>query len=159
LPGVGYGVEISSGPVNAAQLRQMVPHDGKVVTMRLSGAAIIEVLEQAVENCYTADAAVKVGEMIQVGGIGFDYDPNYVKGERVVRIRLNTGRWDPKVTYTVVTNTMLARGGHNYREFRGGKDIIEGRSQYEVIRDWFGKHSPIEVPPSGRIRKLRKLKP
>lgn len=159
LPGVGYGVAIPPGPVTAAQLRQMIPHDGKVVTMRLSGSAVTAILEQAVENCYTADAAVKVGGMIQVGGIEFDYDPNHTKGERVVRTRLDAGRWDPKATYTVATNTMLAKGGHNYRGFLGGKDIIEGRSQYEVIRDWFGKHSPIEVPPPGRIKKLRELKP
>jgi 5'-nucleotidase/UDP-sugar diphosphatase len=159
LPGVGYGVAIPPGPVTAAQLRQMIPHDGKVVTMRLSGVAITEILKQAVENCYTADAAVKVGGMIQVSGIRFDYDPNHAKGERVVRIRLDTGRWDPKAVYTVATNTMLAKGGHNYREFLGGKDISDGRNQYEVIRDWFGKHSPIKVPPPGRIRRLRELKP
>jgi 2',3'-cyclic-nucleotide 2'-phosphodiesterase (5'-nucleotidase family) len=155
LPGVGYGVAIPPGPVTAAQLRQMVPHDGKVVTMKLSGMAITAILEQAVENCYTADAAVKVGGMIQVGGIEFDYDPNRTKGERVVRVVCAGKPLDPKAMVTVATNTMLARGGHNYREFLGGKNISEGRSQYEVIRDWFGKHSPVECPRPGRIRELR----
>lgn len=50
LPGVGYGVAIPPGPVTAAQFRQMVPHEGKVVTMRLTGKQVVEVLEQAVEN-------------------------------------------------------------------------------------------------------------
>ena len=57
LPGVGYGVAIPPGPITAAQLRQLVPHEGKVVTMRLSGIQIIEVLEQAVENVFTDDPA------------------------------------------------------------------------------------------------------
>jgi hypothetical protein len=38
-------------------------------------------------------------------------------------------------------------------------DISDGRNQYEVIRVWFGKHSPIEVSPPGRIRRLRESKP
>jgi len=45
LPGVGYGVAIPPGPVTAAQLRQMVPHEGNVVTMRLTGAQVVDVLE------------------------------------------------------------------------------------------------------------------
>jgi len=64
LPGVGYGVALPPGSVTAAQLRQMVPHEGKVVTMRLSGAQVSEVLEQAVENTFTDDPAAKVGGMI-----------------------------------------------------------------------------------------------
>lgn len=89
--------------------------------MKLPGAVIAEILEQSVENCYTADAAIKVGGMIQVGGIVFNYDPNRARGNRVVRIRLDAGRWDTKLMYTVATNTMLAKGGHNYQGFLGGE--------------------------------------
>lgn len=65
LPGVGYGVAIPPGAITAAQLRQMVPHEGKVVTIRLSGTQIIEALEQTVESVFADDPAVKVGGMIQ----------------------------------------------------------------------------------------------
>jgi 2',3'-cyclic-nucleotide 2'-phosphodiesterase (5'-nucleotidase family) len=77
----------------------------------------------------------------------------------VVRVVCAGKPLDPKAMVTVATNTMLAKGGHNYRGFLSGKDISEGRSQYEVIRDWFGKHSPVEVPRPGRISKLREFKP
>ena len=91
LPGVGYGIAIPPGPITAAQLRQLVPHDGKVVTMRLSGARIIEVLEQAVENVLSDDPAVKVGGMIQVSGLRFSYDDQRPKGHRIGSIERTEG--------------------------------------------------------------------
>ncbi len=159
LPGVGYGVAIPAGPITAAQLRQMVPHEGKVVTMRLSGAQVIEVLEQAVENTFTDNHAMKVGGMIQVGGIRFRYDPALANGQRVWHVERVGGKWEPMAEYTVVTNTMMAGGGHNYRTLTKGQKQAEHGSQYETIRRWFEKNSPVTTPPNGRIEKVAMTKP
>jgi 2',3'-cyclic-nucleotide 2'-phosphodiesterase (5'-nucleotidase family) len=154
LPGVGYGVAIPTGAITAAQLRQMVPHEGKVVTMRLSGTQIIEALEQAVENVFTDDPAVKVGGMIQVGGIRFRYDPKLAKGHRVWHVDRTAGRWNPLDEYTVVTNTMMAGGGHNYQALTKGEKREEHGSQYEMIRLWMARQDTVTTPPSGRIEKV-----
>ena len=153
LPGVGYGVAIPVGPITAAQLRQMVPHEGKVVTMRLSGAQIIDVLEQAVENTFTDDQAVKVGGMIQVSGIRFRYDPKLAKGSRVWHVERTEGRWNPKDEYTVATNTMMAGGGHNYLPLTKGGMRAEHATQYEMTREWVEKNSPVSTPKPGRIER------
>lgn len=155
LPGVGYGVAISPGPVTAAQLRQLAPHDGKVVTMKLPGRKILDVLEQAVENTFTDDPAVKVGGMIQVSGLRFAYDPDRPKGGRVRRVELTGGDWDPDAEYTVATNGMLAAGGHNYAALKEGTNRKEHAGQYETIRDWFGKHWPVSTPEPGRIERAK----
>ena len=52
LPGVGYGVAIPAGPIAESTLRNLIPHDAKVVTMQLSGREILETLEQAVKNTF-----------------------------------------------------------------------------------------------------------
>ncbi len=156
LPGVGYGVAIPPGEVTAGQLRQLLPHDGKVVTMRLTGREVIEVLEQAVENTYSADPAVKVGGMIQVSGIRFRYDPGKGKGERVVSVERTDGKWDPAAEYTVATNSMLAAGGHNYQTLTKGRELAEQGSQYEAIRKWFRTNSPVAAPEPGRIERAKK---
>jgi 2',3'-cyclic-nucleotide 2'-phosphodiesterase (5'-nucleotidase family) len=44
LPGVGYGVALQPGPVTAEALRDLVPHESKVVTLTLTGAQIREIL-------------------------------------------------------------------------------------------------------------------
>jgi 2',3'-cyclic-nucleotide 2'-phosphodiesterase (5'-nucleotidase family) len=157
LPGVGYGVAIAAGDITAAQLRQMVPHEGQVVTMRLSGTQIIEVLEQAVENVFTDDPAVKVGGMIQVGGIRFRYDPKMTKGHRIWHVERTVGRWDPMAEYTVATNTMMAGGGHNYQILTKGEKRAEHGSQYEMIRQWMGSKESVATPPSGRIERAAKI--
>jgi 2',3'-cyclic-nucleotide 2'-phosphodiesterase (5'-nucleotidase family) len=151
LPGVGYGVAIPPGPVTAAQLRQLAPHDGKVVSMRLPGRKVLDVLEQAVENTFTDDPSVKVGGMIQVSGLRFTYDPDRPKGERVRRVELTGGTWDAGAEYTVATNGMLAAGGHNYATLKEGTARKEHAGQYETIRHWFGRHSPVSTPGPGRI--------
>ena len=152
LPGVGYGVAIPPGPVTAAQLRQLAPHEGKVVTLRLSGHQVLEILEQAVENAHSSDPAVKVGGMVQVSGLRFEYDPARPRGQRVRRVERTEGRWDPDAEYVVATNGMLAAGGHNYAALKVGTGRTEHGGQYEAIRDWFGKHSPVSTPPLGRTR-------
>ena len=153
LPGVGYGLAIPPGPVTAALLRQLVPHDGQVVTMRLKGAQVREVLEQAVENAFTDDPTVKVGGMIQVSGLRFRYDPSAAKGRRVWSVERVDGRWDDDADYTVATNSMLAAGGHNQRTLTEGGKPAERGSQYDLIREWFGKNPPVSAPKSGRIVK------
>lgn len=154
LPGVGYGVAIPPGDVRASALRQLVPHDGKVVTLRLTGAEIVEVLEQAVENTFTADPAAKVGGMIQISGLRFRYDPGAPKGSRVVEVRHAGGVLKPSAEVTVATNSMLAAGGHNYRTLPRGRGRAEHGSQYETIRAWFVEHSPIHAPEPGRVERV-----
>ena len=123
LPGVGYGVAIPPGPITAAQLRQLVPHDGKVVTMRLPGSRIMEILEQALENVFTKDSAVKVGGMIQVSGVRFKYRSSLAMGHRITEINCPERRWNPADDFVVATNTMLA----------------SGRTQSEIVPTWCGR--------------------
>ena len=151
LPGVGYGVAIPPGPITAAQLRQLDPHEGKLVTMRLSGAQILFVLEQAVTNVFTNDPKLKVGGMIQVSGIRFQYDPERALGKRVVKVELTEGNWEPDQLYRVATNSMLAKGGHNQRTFLQGQDLQEHGSQFEAVKLWFAHNASIRTPELGRI--------
>lgn len=153
LPGVGYGVAIPPGPITAAQLRQLVPHDGKVVTMRLHGSHIIDLLEQAVENVFSSDPAVKVGGMIQLSGLRFAYRPASAKDHRVAEIERVDGKWDAGADYLIATNSMLAQGGHNQATFRHGRSIQEHDSQYATIRRALLKRQEVAAPALGRIRR------
>lgn len=155
LPGVGYGVAIPTGAITAAQLRQMVPHEGQVITLRLTGEQIIEVLEQAVENVFTEDPAIKVGGMIQVGGLRFRYDPTLLKGQRVLHVEMPQDRWNSMDKYTVATNSMMAGGGHNFQTLTIGEARTEHGSQYEMIRRWIAKQDAVATPPLGRIEKAK----
>ena len=154
LPGVGYGVAVPPGPITAAQLRQLIPHDGKVVTMRLPGARIIEILEQAIENVVTDDPTVKVGGMLQLSGLRFKYRATNPKGHRITSVEQTTCKWNPAADFLIATNSMLAQGGHNQDAFRHGESIKEHASQYYMIKRAFRRDSPMKTPTLGRIEKV-----
>ena len=46
LPGVGYGVAIPPGAITAAHLRQLVPHEGTLVSMQLTGRRLVKCLSR-----------------------------------------------------------------------------------------------------------------
>ena len=68
LPGLGYGVALHPGPISAASLRNLLPHDGAVWIMRLTGSHIRQVLEQAIENTVTTECVAKY-----FGSIGIEH--------------------------------------------------------------------------------------
>lgn len=156
LPGVGYGVAIPPGPITAAQLRQLIPHDGHVVTMRLSGSELREILEQAVENVFTNDLDQKVGGMIQVSGLRFGYDPDRPRGKRILEIQLDGAELSAEREYCVATNSMLAGGGHRQETFTRGREVQRHDRQYETIKRHFQQQQSVTPPADTRIRQLEK---
>ena len=119
--------------------------------MTLSGNQVHEVLEQAVENVFTNEPRMKVGGMIQVSGLRFTYDSSRERGSRVTRTDVGDHRLQNDATYRVVTNSMLASGGHNQQTLKQGREVREHGSQYETIKEWFRHNSPIRTPTLGRI--------
>ncbi len=141
LPGVGYGVAIPTGPITAESLRNLVPHESKVVTMRLTGVQVRAILAQAVENAYTSDPLRKVGGMIQVSGLHFTHDQTKVLEDSL----------EPARVYRVATNSMLAAGGHRYGTFLDGKGQEEQGSQFQMIANWIKTQKTVHTPDDVRI--------
>jgi 2',3'-cyclic-nucleotide 2'-phosphodiesterase (5'-nucleotidase family) len=138
--------------VTAEALRNMLPHDSQRVMMMLTGAQLREILEQAVENVVTDDSEKKVGGMIQVSGMTFAYNPAKPYPNRVQSAHVEGQALRSDQVYRVATNSLLAGGGHRYRTFLAGQDRQERGSQYELLREWFSRQSPIQAPPPGRIQ-------
>ena len=89
--------------------------------------------------------------MIQISGIRFKYEPGAAMGKRVASVEVEHGSWSLAQTYSIATNSMLSKGGHNQKTFLQGLRIQEHGSPYEVIRDWIARNSPIKTPELGRI--------
>lgn len=153
LPGVGYGIALQPGPISAAGLRNLVPHESKVVTLNVSGAQVREILEQSLENVFTSKTTDKVGGMVQVSGIRFAFDAGKPPGQRVRSIRRSDGDWDEAASYRVATNSLLAQGGHNYRTLEQVTNKTEHGLQYHMIRRWMQARSPVTAPEPGRIER------
>lgn len=153
LPGVGYGTAIPPGPIQAGDLRNLIPHESKTVTMTLTGAQIREILEQSLENTYTESSRKKVGGIVQVSGLRFKYQPDNSYPHRVTEVTVNGKKLKHSRNYQVATNTLLAGGGHHYRTFLEGKNIEEGQPQYEVVKLAIQQRETLRTPKPGRIEK------
>jgi 5'-nucleotidase/UDP-sugar diphosphatase len=158
LPGLGYGVAIQKGVITANELRNLIPHDAAVFTMKLTGTQIREVLEQAIENVFTTDATKKVGGMIQVSGLRFSYDATLSRGGRVKEIFVGDKPLEKPRSYTVAINALLAEGGHNQKTFILGAEKREVGKQYETVKKWIAAQKIVSVPPSNRITKIAENK-
>lgn len=153
LPGVGYGTAIPPGPIQAGDLRNLIPHESKTVTMTLTGSQILEILEQSLENTYTDSSRKKVGGVVQVSGLRFKYQPEKSYPKRITEVSVNGKKLERKRNYQVATNTLLAGGGHNYTTFLEGKNIEEGERQYEVVKLAILQREALRTPKPGRIEK------
>ena len=153
LPGVGYGTAIPPGPIQAGDLRNLIPHESKTVTMTLTGAQILEILEQSLENTYTDSTRKKVGGLVQVSGLRFKYQPENFYPHRITEATVNGKKLERKQSYQVATNTLLAGGGHNYKTFLEGNNIEEGEPQYEVVKLAIQQRETLRAPKPGRIEK------
>lgn len=151
LPGVGYGVALLSGAISVAALRNLIPHESKIVRMRLKGRQVREILEQSVENVLTDDPKVKVGGMIQVSGLTFRYDPRRRFGERILEVSVGGKALTPDTAYTVATNSMLADGGHNYTTFTAGVERRQHEQQFEIVEQSLRAKKTVLPPAPGRI--------
>ena len=153
LPGVGYGVALQPGQISTAQLRNLLPHDSAIWTMRLTGDEIRDVLEQSIENFSTKDPTKKVGGMIQVSGLQFSYNPDAEFNQRVQSVTVQGQPLEPRRWYRVATNALLAEGGHNYKTFKHARDRREAGKQFEMIKAWIAARGNVAAPPTDRILK------
>jgi 5'-nucleotidase / UDP-sugar diphosphatase len=155
LPAARYGVAIRQGPITAEALRNLIPHEGRVVVLNLRGGQIRDILEQSLENVYASDPRKRVGGIVQVSGMRFSYDPQGATMQRVRNISLDRDWFDLERSYRVATESVLADGGYNCRQFRYGEDSEDYGDLFGVVRRAIEASGRIRVPELDRIRAER----
>lgn len=106
---------IQKGQYTLGDLYEMLPWDNYIMTMKLTGAQVKEILENGV--------TLKYG-IVQASGLKFKYDSSKKAGERVYNITLPNGKpINMKAEYTVAVNDYLQTGGDEYSAFTKGKDV------------------------------------
>jgi 2',3'-cyclic-nucleotide 2'-phosphodiesterase (5'-nucleotidase family) len=133
---------IPKGRITREQVFTLLPFDNILVTMKLTGKQILEILEQ--------NAKLEHG-ILQVSGMEIRYDLSEPAGSRVREVYIGRRSLDPKKTYTVTTIDFLAAGGDAFSPFKEGKNIMYGTALRDVIVSYLEKHSPISPRIEGRI--------
>lgn len=137
-------------PVTYADLFAVLPFSNEVVVKSVSGAALLDALEQQFGEERTR--SMQVSE-----GFTYAYDPTRPPGQRVHRssVRIHGATLDPARQYRLVTNNFLWGGGDGLVALRAGTDAVTSGIDVDIVADYFSRHSPVRPARQDRIRRTR----
>lgn len=171
LNGGALRTSIEAGDVTLGDLRNVMPFDNQLCTVKVTGKQLLEALEAA-----TQDTPEEMGGFPQVSGIAYSINTAvpYVKGEqypdstyyapanpgsRVTITDVGGKGFDLQGTYTIATINFIAQGGDTYYCFAEAANESYrgiGYVDYQAIRHFLKDELGGTVPdkyaePQGRI--------
>ncbi len=152
MPGVGYGVTLQTGAITREALYTLIPHPAKLVTMRLTGENILEILEQSATNQAPGDPRLIVGGLVQTAGLAWNVDFAQPPGSRVSAVYARGEAIRKEENYYIGTNAGMASGLHRYTAFTKGHDVLIHDIQVnELVERAFTKMKTVRPPRLGDI--------
>ena len=146
----GIRASIAAGTVTYGDVINVSPYGNYVVTKKLTGAQIKEMLETSLtiqKNCIVANDSGEwdawpndSGSYLQVGGITVRFDPAQPAGERVLSVQKEGQELDDTKEYTVAVNNYLA-GSDSYPQLAGAAEVGEYSCCEELLIQFFEQGS------------------
>ena len=146
----GIRASIAAGTVTYGDVINVSPYGNYVVTKKLTGAQIKEMLESSLtiqKNCIVANDSGEwdawpndSGSYLQVGGIIVRFDPAQPAGERVLSVQKDGQELDDTKEYTVAVNNYLA-GSDSYPQLANAAEIGEYSCCEELLIRFFEQGS------------------
>ena len=146
----GIRASIAAGTVTYGDVINVSPYGNYVVTKKLTGAQIKEMLETSLtiqKNCIVANDSGEwdawpndSGSYLQVGGITVSFDPAQPAGERVLSVQKDGQELDDTKEYTVAVNNYLA-GSDSYPQLADAAEIGEYSCCEELLIRFFEQGS------------------
>ena len=148
--GIRVPIDFSGeGAVTYAALYAVQPFNNHLVTMTLTGAQVLRLLEQ--------QWSVSGLRRLQISkGSGFAYNLEQPEGARIVRdsVVINGQPLQSERDYRVTVNSFLADGGDNLPILREGRNRTVGVPILEALVGYFGRHAPVAVGVERRVRRI-----
>jgi 5'-nucleotidase len=155
----GLRSDLSSGQsVSFGQLFGVLPFNNTLVTMDLTGAQLLRLLEQQWERPQPAG-----GRILPVSrGFAYAWDASMPEGSapgtghRVVpgSMRLGGVPIAMEQSYRVTVNSFMASGGDALSVFKQGSNVQEGETDLVVVRQYLRQQGVVPAPQLGRIQRI-----
>ncbi len=142
----------ADGQVRYEDLFSVQPFYNNLVTMTLSGAQFVQLLEQQ----WLGQPTV-AGRVLQVSrGFGYTWDAGKPPGQRVVAdsLRLNGQPITATAALRVTVNGFMASGGDNFTVLRAGREPRTGMMDIDAF-EIFVKNNPTLAP--GALNRVTRL--
>ena len=146
----GIRASIAAGTVTYGDVINVSPYGNYVVTKKLTGTQIKEMLETSLtiqKNCIAANDSGEwdawpndSGSYLQVGGIVVRFDPAQPMGARVLSVQKDGQELDDTKEYTVAVNNYLA-GSDSYPQLADAAEVGEYSCCEELLIQFFEQGS------------------
>jgi len=147
-----------NGPVTFGQLYSVMPFNNSLVSMDLTGAQLLRLLEQQWEQPQPSHGNVLSGSA------NFTYAWDAAKpagatpgtGQRVVpgSMRLNGAPVEMAQVYRITVNSFMADGGDNFAILRSGANRQSSGVDLDALSGYFKAAGTLTPPPLGRVRRI-----
>jgi 5'-nucleotidase len=141
----------ADGLVRYENLFAVQPFYNNLVTMTVSGAQVLTLLEQQWKG------QDERGRIMQVSkGFSYSWDAKRPMGERVVpgSVRLNGQPLDPMASYRITVNAFMASGGDNFVILKDGKDVRTGVMDVDALEAFVRANPTLAPGPMDRIARV-----
>jgi 5'-nucleotidase len=136
----------AAGDVTYGESFAVQPFGNNLMTITMTGADILEVLEQQFDNPSAGQNRILSASK----GFTYSWAPSAAKGKKVSDAKLDGTGINPTSTYRVTVNNFLADGGDLFTAFVKGKDRLGGVVDLDALEAAFAK-GPLSPPAQDRI--------
>ncbi|HTV23110.1 MAG TPA: 5'-nucleotidase C-terminal domain-containing protein, partial [Polyangiaceae bacterium] len=134
-----------AGSASWGELFTIQPFGNSLVSMQLSGAQVVALLEQQW-------LGQPVPRQLQISGLTYTWDATAPDGRKIVEVLQDGTPLDPDAEYSVSVNDFIAAGGDNFTLLTGGRDQVGGPIDLDAFVTFLAAQTqPIALPALGRI--------
>ena len=139
-------------PVTYAQIYSVMPFGNQLIVKSVTGDMMIQILEEQ----FGADRF----RIMQVSrGFSYAYDLSRPRGQRIDRqsVRIDGKPLEPARQYRLATSNFLWDSGDGMftlSKVPSTRSVFVG-VDYDILADYFSRHSPVQPGPQNRIHKIR----
>lgn len=146
--------------VTRGDVISVLPFGNVIVKASLTGQQLLSMLEWSVHNIDNFTSTGNLfGAYLQYSGLQVVYDVNQPPNSRVVSVQVQCAdcripaysELQKNVTYNILINDFLAKGGDGFHMFEGLETTSLGITTAEVLEQYFQKHSPVHSGVEWRI--------
>ena len=133
-------------PITYSQVFSVMPFGNELIVKSVTGEVLLKMLEE--------QFGAERRRIMQVSsGFTYAYDPSRPAGRRITRdsIRINGSPLDLKREYRLATSNFLWDSGDGMSALLAGTDPLLIGTDYDLLADYFSRHSPVRPSPQNRI--------
>ncbi|MFC7671096.1 5'-nucleotidase C-terminal domain-containing protein [Hymenobacter humi] len=120
--------------------------------LELTGAQVLQLLEQTATNQNPSNDLARVGGLLQTSGLDWSANLNRPTGQRVDGVQVNGKPLDRQRRYRVVTHNGMLSGIHRYATFAQGQHIQKlSQGVTEVVEAGLRRRGSISPPVMARV--------